>query len=93
MTAFSCLTSLSEQQLNLRNGISTVDGLDYDIDEFALSGIPVKGFFSNVKKSSFNLWTEGWSSGQSYCKSRCKIQSSFISCSWRLPIGDEVECG
>lgn len=42
----------NEQQLNLRNGISTVNGLDYDIDEFALSGINVKGFFTNVKKAA-----------------------------------------
>ena len=46
------ILSKNEQQLNLRNGINTVNGLDYDIDEFALSGINVKGFFTNVKKAA-----------------------------------------
>ena len=41
----------NEAQLNMRNGISTMNGLDYDNDELALSGINVKGFFTNVKNT------------------------------------------
>ncbi len=43
--------SKNEAQLNMRNGISTMNGLDYDNDELALSGINVKGFFTNVKNT------------------------------------------
>jgi hypothetical protein len=41
----------NEAQLNMRNGISTMNGIDYDNDELALSGINVKGFFTNVKNT------------------------------------------
>jgi len=41
----------NEAQLNMRNGISTMNGVDYDNDELALSGINVKGFFTNVKNT------------------------------------------
>jgi hypothetical protein len=41
----------NESQLNLRNGVSTINGLDFDPDELALSGINVKGFFTGVKNT------------------------------------------
>lgn len=41
----------NESQLNLRNGVSTVNGMDFDPDELALSGINVKGFFTGVKNT------------------------------------------
>ena len=41
----------NEAQLNMRNGISTMNGLDFDNDELALSGVNVKGFFTNVKNT------------------------------------------
>ncbi len=41
----------NEAQLNLRNGVKTINGLEYDPDELTLSGVNVKGFFTNVKKS------------------------------------------
>lgn len=43
--------SKNEAQLNMRNGISTMNGLDFDNDELALSGVNVKGFFTNVKNT------------------------------------------
>ncbi len=41
----------NEAQLNLQNGVNAMNGLDYDPDDLALSGINVKGFFTNVKKT------------------------------------------
>ena len=41
----------NEAQLNLRNGVTTMNGLDFDPDELALSGINIKGFFTNVKNT------------------------------------------
>ena len=41
----------NEAQLNLQNGVNTMNGLSYDPDDLALSGINVKGFFTNVKKT------------------------------------------
>ena len=41
----------NEAQLNLQNGVNTMNGLNYDPDDLALSGINVKGFFTNVKKT------------------------------------------
>jgi hypothetical protein len=41
----------NESQLNLRNGVTSMNGIDFDPDELALSGINVKGFFTNVKNS------------------------------------------
>ena len=41
----------NEAQLNMRNGISTIGGVALDNDELALSGINVKGFFTNVKNT------------------------------------------
>ena len=41
----------NEAQLNLRNGVKTINGLEYDPDELTLSGVNIKGFFTNVKKS------------------------------------------
>jgi hypothetical protein len=41
----------NESQLNLRNGVTSMNGIDYDPDELALSGINVKGFFTNVKNT------------------------------------------
>lgn len=41
----------NEAQLNMRNGISTIGGVAFDNDELALSGINVKGFFTNVKNT------------------------------------------
>lgn len=39
----------NEQQLNLQNGLNTVNGIEIDPDDLALSGLNVKGFFTNVK--------------------------------------------
>ncbi len=41
----------NESQLNLRNGVTAMNGIDYDPDELALSGINIKGFFTNVKNT------------------------------------------
>ena len=41
----------NERQLNLRNGINTMAGLDYDPDELSMGGVSPKGFFTNVKKT------------------------------------------
>lgn len=41
----------NEAQLNLQNGVNTMNGLNYDPDDLALSGINVKGFFTSVKKT------------------------------------------
>ena len=41
----------NEAQLNLQNGVATINGLGYDPDDLALSGINVKGFFTNVKNT------------------------------------------
>ena len=41
----------NEAQLNLQNGVNTMNGLNYDPDDLALSGINVKGFFTNIKKT------------------------------------------
>jgi hypothetical protein len=41
----------NESQLNMRNGITAMNGIDYDPDELALSGINIKGFFTNVKNT------------------------------------------
>jgi hypothetical protein len=43
--------SKNEAQLNLKNGINTLNGFDLDPDELALSGINVKGFFTKVKNT------------------------------------------
>lgn len=43
--------SKNEAQLNLKNGINTLNGFDLDPDELALSGIKVKGFFTTVKNT------------------------------------------
>ncbi len=45
------ILSKNELQLNLRNGLTTMNGMDLDPDDLALSGINVKGFFTNVKKT------------------------------------------
>ncbi|MCX8486088.1 MAG: hypothetical protein ORN53_02720, partial [Crocinitomicaceae bacterium] len=45
------ILSQNERQLNLRNGINTISGLEYDPDELSMSGVSPKGFFTNVKKS------------------------------------------
>ncbi len=45
------ILSKNEAQLNLRNGVNTIHGLDFDTDELALSGINIKGFFTNVKNT------------------------------------------
>lgn len=39
----------NEQQLNLKNGLQTVNGIELDPDDLALSGLNIKGFFTNVK--------------------------------------------
>jgi len=39
----------NEQQLNLSNGLQTVNGIELDPDDLALSGLNIKGFFTNVK--------------------------------------------
>ena len=41
----------NERQLNLRNGINAIAGLDYDPDELSMGGVSAKGFFTNVKKT------------------------------------------
>ena len=41
----------NEAQLNMRNGISTIGGVALDNDELALSGVTVKGYFTNVKNT------------------------------------------
>ena len=41
----------NEAQLNLQNGVATMNGMGYDPDDLALSGINVKGFFTNVKNT------------------------------------------
>lgn len=41
----------NEAQLNLQNGVNTMNGLNYDPDDLALSGINVKGFFTSIKKT------------------------------------------
>jgi hypothetical protein len=41
----------NERQLNLRHGINTMAGLDYDPDELSMGGVSPKGFFTNVKKT------------------------------------------
>ncbi len=43
------ILSKNEHQLNIKNGLNTVNGLDYDPDDLALSGINIKGFFNKVK--------------------------------------------
>ena len=45
------ILSKNESQLNLRNGLTTMNGMDLDPDDLALSGINVKGFFTNIKKT------------------------------------------
>ncbi|OYU95615.1 MAG: hypothetical protein CFE21_10775 [Bacteroidetes bacterium B1(2017)] len=39
----------NEQQLNLKNGLQTINGIELDPDDLALSGLNIKGFFTNVK--------------------------------------------
>jgi hypothetical protein len=41
----------NEAQLNMRNGFSSIGGVAFDNDELALSGINVKGYFTNVKNT------------------------------------------
>jgi len=41
----------NEHQLNLRNGLTTINGIGYDPDDFVLSGVSVKGFFTGVKNA------------------------------------------
>ena len=41
----------NEAQLNLRNGVNTINGVDLDPDDLALSGISIKKFFSSVKNT------------------------------------------
>jgi hypothetical protein len=41
----------NEAQLNFRNGVSAVGGIGLDNDELAMSGVTVKGFFTNVNKT------------------------------------------
>ena len=41
----------NERQLNLRHGINTMAGLDYDPDELSMGGVSPKGFFTNVKRT------------------------------------------
>ncbi len=45
------ILSKNEAQLNLRNGVTTMNGIDFDPDELTLSGINIKGFFTNVKNT------------------------------------------
>jgi len=45
------ILSKNEAQLNLQNGVNTMNGLNYDPDDLALSGINVKGFFTSIKKT------------------------------------------
>jgi hypothetical protein len=39
----------NEQQLNFQNGMQTMNGIELDPDDLALSGLNIKGFFTNVK--------------------------------------------
>jgi hypothetical protein len=41
----------NEAQLNLRNGVNTINGVDLDPDDLALSGISIKKFFTSVKNT------------------------------------------
>jgi len=41
----------NEAQLNLQNGAISMNGSEYDLDDLGLSGVKVKGFFTNVKKT------------------------------------------
>ncbi len=43
--------SKNEAQLNMSNGVSSIGGIAFDNDELALSGVNVKGFFTNVKNT------------------------------------------
>ena len=41
----------NEAQLNLRNGVNTINGVDLDPDDLALSGLSIKKFFTSVKNT------------------------------------------
>ena len=43
--------SKNEAQLNMSNGVSSIGGIALDNDELALSGVTVKGYFTNVKNT------------------------------------------
>ena len=43
--------SKNEAQLNMSNGVSSIGGTAFDNDELALSGVTVKGYFTNVKNT------------------------------------------
>mgnify|MGYP006191524631 FL=1 len=43
--------SKNEAQLNMSNGVSSIGGITFDNDELALSGVTVKGYFTNVKNT------------------------------------------
>ena len=43
--------SKNEAQLNMSNGVSSIGGIAFDNDELALSGVTVKGYFTNVKNT------------------------------------------
>ncbi len=43
--------SKNEAQLNMSNGVSSIGGIAFDNDELALSGVNLKGFFTNVKNT------------------------------------------
>ena len=43
--------SKNEAQLNMSNGVSSIGGVALDNDELALSGVTVKGYFTNVKNT------------------------------------------
>jgi len=43
--------SKNEAQLNMSNGVSSIGAIAFDNDELALSGVSVKGYFTNVKNT------------------------------------------
>ena len=43
--------SKNETQLNMSNGVSSIGAIAFDNDELALSGVTVKGYFTNVKNT------------------------------------------
>ncbi|OYU82638.1 MAG: hypothetical protein CFE24_14950 [Flavobacterium sp. BFFFF2] len=45
------ILSKNEQQLNIKNGLTTINGTDLDLDELSLSGVKLKGFFTGIKNT------------------------------------------
>jgi hypothetical protein len=77
----------NEAQLNLQNGVNTMNGLNYDPDDLALSGINVKVFFTNVKKTVKTVGQKVGQAAKVAVKAVVKFNPLSIAARMKLNLG------